>query len=324
MSAVDTTATPSATPESSSVQTTPADATTIQQQGAGTAVDDSAKGKVVPKHGSEFAALDRRRKAVERAEQEFKARQTEFERRQSSVPQFDKADTLEVLEQIAKARGVDPDALIKEYITRKTGGPAPAAALASATDPAIIAIREQMRKDAEEKAALKKQLDERDAREEARRQAEAAEKGRAACLDSSKAVYAEDSDYPFFWDSAEDLASDVEKACNDELFAYFKQYNTKPLYADVVEMVRDMPKELLKKRLESHAGKRVAELRQRAAIPPPPAPVPGFKPPLRKSPDAKPKEPSIVTRMDNDRRLEEAMSRWPKGVPLPGQQKIQE
>jgi hypothetical protein len=269
--------------------------------------------------GSEFAALDRRRKAVEKQEQEFQAKRTEFEKRQAAAPQLDKADTLELLEHIAKSRGMEPDALIKEYITRKTGGPAPAAALAQSTDPAIIALREQMRKDADEKAALKKQLDERDAREEARMRAQAAERGRAACLDSSKTVYVDGSDYQFFWNTAELLADDVEAACNRELQEYFTKYNMKPDFKDVVDMVREMPKELLKQRIESHAGNRVMELKQRAAAPIP-APVQGFRPPIRKTAEEKHTAPKIVTRLDNERRLEDAVARWPKGVLLPGQQ----
>lgn len=318
MSAIEIPAATSAQPESAATPPSQPEVVNAQPQGAPPS-DDSAKGKV-SKTGAEFAALDRRRKAVEKAEQEFKVKQAEFEKSRSAIPDLSKSDTLELLESIAKARGLEPDALIKDYITRKTGGPAPSVALAQSTDPAIVALREQLRKDAEDKEALRKQLEERDQREQARLQAEAAAKAIAACLDSSKAVYVDGSDYAFFWDTPELLAKDVMDACDRELVEYFKKYNTKPDLSDVEEMVREMPKELLKMRIESHAGKRVIELKQRAANPPPPAPVQGFKPPLRKSPDGQQKQPTIVTRLDNDRRLEEAMSRWPKGVPLPGQQ----
>lgn len=318
MSAIEITATSSAQPESSSAQPTQPEVSNAQPQGGQLAADDAGKGKVAKPSGSAFAALDRRQRAVEKAEQEFQAKLAEFEKRQSSLPDIEKTDPLELLENIAKKRGVDPDALIKEYITRKTGGPAPAVALAQSTDPAIIALREQLKKDAEDKENLRKQLEERDSREEERQRAAADRAAQAACLESSKAVYIDGSDYAFFWDIPELLASDVQSACERELSEYIKQYRTQPDFEDVQEMVREMPKELLKKRLESHAGQRILELKKRAELPPPPAPVTGFKPLLRAA--DKHKKPEIKTRLDNDQRLEDAIARWPKGVPLPGQQ----
>jgi hypothetical protein len=316
MSAIEIPATTSAQPEASQATTSQPESNT-QPQGTPPAAPE---GKSINKSGAEFAALDRRRKAVEKAELEHRNRVAEFEKRQSSAPNFEKTDTLELLEQIAKARGLEPDALIKEYIGRKTGGPTPSAALAQSTDPAIIALRDQMRKDAEEKEELRKKIEERDMREAERQKAEAEKQSKAACLDSAKSVYTDESDYAFFWDGPESLAGDVERACSQEIYEYVQKYKMQPEFGDVVEMVRDMPKELLKRKLESHAGKRVVALKQRAELPPPPAPVTGFKPPLRKSADGSQKEPTIRTRMDNDKRLEEAAARWPKGVLLPGQQ----
>jgi len=281
--------------------------------------------------GAAFAALDRRTKAAIAAERQLEQKRQEIETKEKSLAELNGLDPVSFIETIAKQRGIPPEELFKEYVQRKTGQPTPDKVLAESKDPAVQALTARQEQLARENAELKAQ---REAEKQAvieERNAEARRKAIADCQESAKAVFTDESDYPFFFNDAEQLGREVYVECSARINAYiesnlkagYSREEAKPTLEEVNELVKNMPAELLKARLATKAGQKLISMKARAETPP--AAVPGFRPRLspRKVTDDD-SAPKIRTSIDHNARLDAAIARLPKGMLLPGEKPTSE
>jgi ribosomal protein S24E len=278
--------------------------------------------------GSQFAALDRRQRALRQQEQELASKRSAHEASLKEIQELDNLSADELLERIAKRKGRDTDSVIRDYIAKKTGAPTAEQALKDSKDPAIAELARKTAELERNNAELKKQLEEKDLNEKQSREAQQARASvefvQNECLQSSKAIWAEGdetSDYALFFADQKELATRVFQHCATVVSDYHKKYGFPPEESEVQTLIKDAPAILLKAELETSRGKRLAALKASNGTSQSGAAKPSLRPHTPRVPkgDETPdtKQP-VRTRFSNQERVQKYLDSLPDEVSLAG------
>jgi uncharacterized protein (DUF305 family) len=280
---------------------------------------EKPKPKVPDNVGHQFASLRHKEKTIETREREVKQYEDRVRQGLQQVQELESLSTDQLLERIATKKGQSPEDYIREYIAKKVGAPSADKTIEDSQDPAVRALAEQIKAQAKDNEELRKALKTRDDAEKAAKDNANVTAVQGECLASASSVFTEDSDYPMFFESKEDLASQVFQFCRDRVAWYQKTYNDVPAEDDLVELIKAAPQALLDAHLKTPRGQRILSLKA------PPQATQSRKPRLSANAMTEVKSPStsqpttVRTKIDHQARLEEAKRRLPGNVRFPGQ-----
>lgn len=269
--------------------------------------------------GSQFAALDRREKAVKAREAEIRALEQAAQKTIDQAKEFEGLTADQIIERVAKARNATPEDLIKSYIAKATGAPSADKLIAESKDPAVQALYQQIRERDAALKELREKLEAKDKSEQEAQQRASVAAVQAECLSSASNAWSDESDFPLFFEDKADLSNAVFRYCANRVSSYVTEHGMQPDEDQIVELIKAAPKLIIDEIMASPRGKRIAGLRKPELQAPPEARTRPNLSPNRVAVVTRPEEPPQVrTKTDRNKRLAEAKARLPEGARFPG------